>query len=82
MRFVKQRYQKLDYLLKKAWDIERHLRIVSLPILGYEKLAGIITVSDIAYSDMDVCDNMILSKAGTSYKSIVETIDGEMIVGR
>ncbi|MBN2930118.1 MAG: putative manganese-dependent inorganic diphosphatase, partial [Eubacterium sp.] len=37
--------------------------------------------SDIAYSDMDVYDNMILSKAGTSYKNIVETIDGEMIVG-
>ena len=67
--------------LKKAWDIMRGARIVSLPILEDEKLAGIITVSDIAYSDMDVYDNMILSKAGTSYKNIVETIDGEMIVG-
>ena len=61
--------------------IMRGARIVSLPILEDEKLAGIITVSDIAYSDMDVYDNMILSKAGTSYKNIVETIDGEMIVG-
>ena len=67
--------------LKKAWDIMRGARIVSLPILEDEKLAGIITVSDIAYSDMDVYDNMILSKAGTSYKNIVETIDGEIIVG-
>lgn len=67
--------------LKKAWDIMRGARIVSLPILEDEKLAGIITVSDIAYSDMDVYDNMILSKAGTGYKNIVETIDGEMIVG-
>ena len=67
--------------LIKAWDIMRGARIVSLPILEDEKLAGIITVSDIAYSDMDVYDNMILSKAGTSYKNIVETIDGEMIVG-
>ncbi|MFR4319653.1 MAG: DRTGG domain-containing protein [Eubacterium sp.] len=50
-----------------------------LPILEEDKLVGI-TVSDIAYSDMDI-DNMILSKAGTSYKNIVETIDGEMIVG-
>ncbi len=57
--------------LKKAWDIMRGARIVSLPILEDEKLAGIITVSDIAYSDMDVYDNMILSKAGTSYKNIV-----------
>ena len=58
----------------------RGARIVSLPILEDEKLAGIITVSDIAYSDMDVEENMVLSKAGTSYKNIVETIDGEMIV--
>ena len=67
--------------LKKAWDIMRGARIVSLPIIEEDKLAGIITVSDIAYSDMDVYDNMILSKAGTNYKNIVETIDGEMIVG-
>ena len=64
--------------LKKAWDIMRGARIVSLPILENEKLAGIITVSDIAYSDMDVYDNMILSKAGTSYSNIVETIDEEV----
>lgn len=67
--------------LKKAWDIMRAARIVSLPILEDNQLSGIITVSDIAYSDMDVYDNMILSKARTSYHNIVETIDGEMIVG-
>ena len=67
--------------LKKAWDIMRASRIVSLPILEDDKLSGIITIGDIAYSDMDVYDNMILSKACTSYKNIVDTIDGEMIVG-
>ena len=70
-----------DLSLKKAWDIMRNARIVSLPIIDNEELAGIITVGDIAYSDMDVYDNMILSKAGTSYRNIVETIDGEMVVG-
>ena len=67
--------------LKKAWDLMREARIVSLPILEGEKLKGIITVGDIAYSDMDVYDNMTLSKARTSFKNIVETIDGEMIIG-
>lgn len=67
--------------LKKAWDIMRAARIVSLPILEKEKLKGIITIGDIAYSDMDVYDNMTLSKAKTSYRNIVETIDGEMIIG-
>lgn len=70
-----------DLSLKKAWDIMRNARIVSLPIVDNEELTGIITVGDIAYSDMDVYDNMILSKAGTSYRNIVETIDGEMVVG-
>lgn len=67
--------------LKKAWDIMRSSRIVTLPIIENEELSGIITIGDIAYSDMDVYDNMILSKAGTSYRNIVETIDGEMVVG-
>jgi manganese-dependent inorganic pyrophosphatase len=67
--------------LKKAWDLMRAERIVSLPILSDQKLKGIITIGDIAYSDMDVYDNMTLSKAKTSYRNIVETIDGEMIIG-
>ena len=67
--------------LKKAWDQMRAEHIVSLPILAGEKLEGIITIGDIAYSDMDVYDNMTLSKAKTSYRNIVETIDGEMIIG-
>ena len=67
--------------LKNAWYNMRRERTVSLPILEDEKLKGIITIGDIAYSDMDVYDNMILSEARTSYKNIVETIDGEMIVG-
>ncbi len=70
-----------DLSLKKAWDIMRSSRIVSLPIVEDQQLTGVITVSDIAYSDMDVYDNMIISKANTSYKNIVETIDGEMVVG-
>lgn len=67
--------------LKKAWDIMRAAKIVTLPILKDKKLEGLITVGDIAYSSMDIYDNMILSKAKTSYANIVETIDGEMIVG-
>lgn len=67
--------------LKKAWDLMRAAHIVSLPILEGEKLKGIITIGDIAYSDMDVYDNMTLSKARTSYRNIVETIDGEMVIG-
>lgn len=67
--------------LKNAWYKMRKDHIVSLPILDEKKLKGIITIGDIAYSDMDVYDSRILSDAQTSYKNIVETIDGEMVVG-
>ncbi len=67
--------------LKNAWYLMRRNNRVSLPILEGRKLKGIITIGDIALSNMDVYDNMILSEANTSYKNIVETIDGEMIVG-
>ncbi len=67
--------------LKNAWYLMRRNSIVSLPILEEQKLKGIITIGDIAYSNMDVYDNRIVSDAATSYKNIVETIDGEMIVG-
>ncbi|MBR5047985.1 MAG: putative manganese-dependent inorganic diphosphatase, partial [Eubacterium sp.] len=70
-----------DLSLKKAWDIMRSQRNVTLPILEGKKLEGVITVGDIAYSNMDVYDNTILSKAKTSFANIVDTIDGEMIVG-
>lgn len=68
--------------LKKAWDTMRQEKIVTLPILKEDrKLDGIITASDITYSDMDVYDNKVLSKAKTPYKNIVETLDGELLVG-
>ena len=68
--------------LKKAWDMMRDQKIVTLPILEEDRtLKGIITASDITYSDMDVYDNKVLSKAKTPYKNIVETLDGELVVG-
>lgn len=68
--------------LKKAWDMMREQSIVTLPILEKDgTLKGIITASDITYSDMDVYDNKVLSKAKTPYSNIVETLDGELVVG-
>ena len=67
--------------LKKAWDIMRENKLVTLPIVEEEELQGVITIGDIAYSDMDVYDNTTVAKACTSYNNIVETLDGEMVVG-
>ena len=49
-----------DLSLKNAWYLMRRKKIVSLPILDGEKLDGIITIGDIALSNMDVYDNICM----------------------
>lgn len=67
--------------LKKAWNLMRELGVVTLPITKEQKLEGLITISDIATSYMDVYDSKILSTANTPYRNIVETLDGTMLIG-
>lgn len=52
----------------------------SLPVIdGNEQLSGIVTVSDIMQSYIDVWDNSILGKAETSLDNILDTLSGEII---
>ena len=68
--------------LKKAWTLMRNENVNTLPITKDGKtLEGLITISDIAESYMDVYDNAILSTARTQYKNILETLDGTMVEG-
>lgn len=68
--------------LKKAWNLMREQNVVTLPITTEDnKLEGTITINDIATSYMEEYDSYILSKAATPYKNILETLDGEMVVG-
>ena len=68
--------------LKKAWEaMGRNNNAVTLPIVEDNKLQGLITIGDIAKSYMSVYDNHILASAKTPYINIIETLDGEMIVG-
>ncbi len=67
--------------LKKAWNLMEELDAVTLPITRGEKLEGLITIGDIATSYMAVYDSSILGRARTKYRNIIETIDGEMLVG-
>ena len=67
--------------LKRAWELMKKLEVVTLPVTNqFGKLEGVI-VKDIATSYMDVLDNCVLSKARTQYKTIAETIDGEVYAG-
>ena len=67
--------------LKRAWQMMRDLGVVTLPITEENKLKGLITITDIATAYMDVYDNKMLSTAASSYKNILDTLDGEMVVG-
>ena len=68
--------------LKRAWELMKKLEVVTLPVTNqFGKLEGVIVTKDIATSYMDVLDNYVLSKARTQYKTIAETIDGEVYAG-
>lgn len=68
--------------VKRAWELMKQENVVTLPITTEDnRLEGLITVSDIAKSYMDVHDNDVLSQACTQYSSIAETLDGQVVVG-
>ena len=68
--------------LKKAWEWMADLSVVTLPIVDEEGyLTGIITEYDIAESYMGMYDSKVLSQAKTSYKNLVETLNGNLVVG-
>ncbi len=68
--------------VKKAWETMRNQNVVTLPITSEDAdLQGLITVSDIAKSYMDAYDSSVMSQARTQYRSIAETLDGQVIVG-
>ena len=68
--------------VKRAWEKMRAENVVTLPITSEDNdLQGLITVSDIASSYMDAYDSTVMSQARTQYRSIAETLDGQVIVG-
>ena len=68
--------------LRRAWKIMRDQQIDTLSITSADnELEGIITVKDLATANMDVFDTAVLAKSRTSYKNILETLGGTMVVG-
>lgn len=67
--------------LKNAWAKMRDAKVVTLCVTKDDELEGIVTTNDIVETYMDVIDPNILSEAKTSYRNIVETLDGKLIVG-
>ena len=68
--------------LRRAWEIMRDQKIDTLPVTSTSnELEGVITVKDIATANMDVFDTGILAKSRTSFRNILETLGGTMVVG-
>ncbi len=71
-----------DISLKKAWSLMQSTKAFTLSVVDSSNhLRGIITVSDIANSYMNIYDNDELSKARTSYSNIIETLEGTLVTG-
>ena len=68
--------------VKSAWRTMNRHNVITLPILDEGGgLEGLITVSDIAKSYMDIHDSDILSQAKTSFANIADTLDGTIVTG-
>ncbi len=68
--------------MREAWTIMRDHQIDTLAVVGPDReLEGLITVKSIAMANMDVFDNTLLAKSGTTYRNILSTLNGTMLVG-
>ena len=68
--------------LKRAWEYMRDNDIKTVPVVTPQgQLKGILTLGDIARFYMEDQDANALAEAGTRYRNIVDTLQGEMVVG-
>ena len=68
--------------LKQAYQIMRDSHVVTLPAVTEDGiLEGLITISDIAKSYMNVYDSAVISTAKTQFKNILETLEATRVTG-
>ncbi len=70
-----------DISLGMALEIMNKNSLNSLPVVNEkEQLIGMVSISDIIGSYIDVWDNSILGKAGTSLDNIIDTLSADIVV--
>ncbi|MEE0799994.1 MAG: putative manganese-dependent inorganic diphosphatase [Gemmiger sp.] len=68
--------------IRAAWTMMRDAEIDTLCAVDDDReLLGLITVKDIANANMDLFDTAVLAKANTSYRNVLGTLEGEMLLG-
>lgn len=66
--------------LKMAWNIMKKNNVKTLPVTDEnEQLIGVVSVSNLTSSYMDVWDNQILSKSNTNIENILESLSAKSI---
>ena len=71
-----------DTSMREAWAIMRDQQIDTLAVVNAaQELEGLITVKGIAMANMDVFDTTVLAKSRTTYRNILGTLNGTMLVG-
>ena len=67
--------------LKQAWRIMQENHLNSLTVVdGDEKLVGIVSLSNVTKCYMEVRDDRIIGRAGTSLANIVEALSADILV--
>ncbi|MFH5837195.1 putative manganese-dependent inorganic diphosphatase [Proteiniclasticum sp. C24MP] len=69
-----------EITLKMAWNIMRMNNVKSIPVVDEnETLNGIVSVSNVTESYMDVWDNMILGKSKVTVNNLLDTLTGQVL---
>jgi len=69
-----------EITLKMAWNIMRMNNVKSIPVVDEnEILNGIVSVSNVTESYMDVWDNMILGKSKVTVNNLLDTLTGQVL---
>lgn len=68
--------------VKKAWDVMTEHRRPMIPVLYPDhKLAGVVSISDIAKTYIGLTDGTVLKQHGTPFVNIPAVLDGKLICG-
>ena len=71
-----------DMSLFDAWNLMQDVKLDTLVVTdSTEHLEGLIAVKDIANANMGLMESKMLSETHTSYKNLLSTLGGTMLVG-
>lgn len=82
LEYQKQKGINGEMSLYAVWNLMREEHQDTLCITDEnEDLRGLVTVKDIANANMAIFDTDVLATARTSYRNVIETLNGEMVLG-